>query len=124
MHTWRQLIALSGDYLASRKVDEAMVVAELLAARLLNCSRGFLAPHLDKEASEVLVNAMRRGLARLVKGEPIQYILGEWDFRSLTLKCDKRALFFAAVSRRCRNGKRMHNPLLVKRNERRHFSRN
>jgi release factor glutamine methyltransferase len=92
MHTWRQLIALSGDYLASRKVDEAMVVAELLAARLLNCSRGFLAPHLDKEASEVLVNAMRRGLARLVKGEPIQYILGEWDFRSLTLKCDKRAL--------------------------------
>jgi len=27
-----------------------------------------------------------------VKGEPIQYVLGEWDFRTLTLKCDRRAL--------------------------------
>ena len=31
-------------------------------------------------------------MARLAKGEPLQYVLGEWDFRSLTLKCDKRAL--------------------------------
>ena len=31
-------------------------------------------------------------MARLVKGEPIQYVLGEWDFRTLTLKCDRRAL--------------------------------
>lgn len=92
MHTWRQLLALSGGYLDSRGVDESMVAAELLAARLLKCSRGFLAPHLDKPVPEPLVEAMRRGLSRLVSGEPIQYILGEWDFRSLTLKCDKRAL--------------------------------
>ena len=31
-------------------------------------------------------------MARLVKGEPLQYVLGEWDFRTLTLTCDKRAL--------------------------------
>lgn len=35
---------------------------------------------------------MRRGMARLAKGEPLQYVLGEWDFRTLTLKCDRRAL--------------------------------
>lgn len=35
---------------------------------------------------------MRRGMARLTKGEPLQYVLGEWDFRKLTLKCDRRAL--------------------------------
>lgn len=35
---------------------------------------------------------MRRGMARLVAGEPVQYVLGEWDFRSLTLCCDRRAL--------------------------------
>jgi release factor glutamine methyltransferase len=35
---------------------------------------------------------MRRAMRRLVAGEPLQYVLGEWDFRSLTLKCDSRAL--------------------------------
>jgi release factor glutamine methyltransferase len=35
---------------------------------------------------------MRRALRRLVAGEPLQYVLGEWDFRRLTLACDRRAL--------------------------------
>ena len=47
---------------------------------------------LDKEPTSRQLEAMRRGMARLVKNEPIQYILGEWDFRHLTLKCDSRAL--------------------------------
>jgi release factor glutamine methyltransferase len=38
------------------------------------------------------LEAMRRALTRLVKGEPVQYVLGEWDFRTLTLTCDARAL--------------------------------
>lgn len=64
----------------------------MLAARLLRIGRGFLAAELDKEVPVPLVEALRRGMARLVKGEPLQYVLGEWDFRSLTLKCDRRAL--------------------------------
>ena len=31
-------------------------------------------------------------MLRLAKGEPVQYVLGEWDFRTLTLNCDRRAL--------------------------------
>lgn len=31
-------------------------------------------------------------MTRLAKGEPVQYVLGEWDFRTLTLACDRRAL--------------------------------
>lgn len=61
-------------------------------ARLLKTGRGFLASALGREVSERQLEAMRRGLARLVKGEPIQYVLGEWDFRTLTLTCDRRAL--------------------------------
>lgn len=73
-------------------MPDSETAAELLAARLLKVSRGFLAGHLDKEPGERYVEALRRGMARLAKGEPIQYVLGEWDFRSLTLKCDRRAL--------------------------------
>ncbi len=61
-------------------------------ARLLKTGRGFLFSHLEAEVSERDLAAMRRALARLAKGEPIQYVLGEWDFRSLTLACDRRAL--------------------------------
>lgn len=64
----------------------------MLIARLLGVGRGFLSPSMEKEVSEKHLEAMRRGMARLVKGEPIQYVLGEWDFRTLTLKCDRRAL--------------------------------
>ena len=89
---WRDVIALSADYLQRRNVPDAQIAAELLAARLLKCGRGFLASHMEKEASEPYLEAMRRGMVRLSGGEPIQYVLGEWDFRTLTLKCDKRAL--------------------------------
>jgi release factor glutamine methyltransferase len=89
---WNDIIAKSSAFLDSKGVPDAAVAAELLAARLLNVGRGMLASHLGKEVGERYLDAMRRGLARLAKGEPVQYVLGEWDFRHLTLKCDRRAL--------------------------------
>ena len=89
---WKEIISKSSEYLETKGVPDARVASELLAARLLHCGRGLLAGEFGKEASEKCVEAMRRGMARLVKGEPIQYVLGEWDFRTLTLKCDRRAL--------------------------------
>ena len=90
--TWNEIISKSSDYLGTKGVPDARVASELLAARLLRLGRGMLAGEMEKEVSEKCVEAMRRGMARLVKGEPIQYVLGEWDFRTLTLKCDRRAL--------------------------------
>ena len=90
--TWNEIISKSSEYLEGQGVPEARVASELLAARLLHLGRGMLAGEMGKEAPEKCVEAMRRGMARLVKGEPIQYVLGEWDFRTLTLKCDRRAL--------------------------------
>ena len=92
MKTWDEIIGLTSGYLREHGVPDATVAAELLAARLLGCGRGFLSPYLGKEAGERHLDAMRRGMARLAKGEPVQYVLGEWDFRTLTLKCDRRAL--------------------------------
>lgn len=89
---WREVIAQSAAYLEGKGVPEAQVAAELLAARLLKCPRGFLAGAGEKPAAEPFREAMRRGLRRLAAGEPVQYVLGEWDFRTLTLACDRRAL--------------------------------
>ncbi|MBO5940857.1 MAG: peptide chain release factor N(5)-glutamine methyltransferase, partial [Kiritimatiellae bacterium] len=90
--TWGEVIRLSSEYLNKQNVPDSQVASELLAARLLKCGRGFLVSHLEKFVPEPYLEAMRRGMLRLIKGEPIQYVLGEWDFRTLTLKCDKRAL--------------------------------
>ncbi len=92
MKTWRELLSLGGAYLEGKGVPDAAVAMELLMARLLKCGRGFLAPHFQEVPDERFVAALRRGMARLAAGEPVQYVLGEWDFRTLTLACDRRAL--------------------------------
>ena len=90
--TWAETIAKAESYLSAKGVPEARIAAELLAARLLRVGRGMLAGEAGHEADERLLEAMRRGMKRLSSGEPVQYVLGEWDFRTLTLKCDRRAL--------------------------------
>ena len=89
---WKEVLDKTDTYLRGKGVPDARVASELLAARLLRLGRGMLAGEMEKEVPEKCVEAMRRGMARLVKGEPVQYVLGEWDFRTLTLKCDRRAL--------------------------------
>ena len=89
---WKDVVSRTADYLNRKGVPEARVAGELLAARLLRVGRGFLASAFERDVSERQLEAMRRGMARLVRGEPIQYVLGEWDFRTLTLACDRRAL--------------------------------
>lgn len=89
---WREALAKTTDYLDAKGVPDSVVAAESLAARLLKCGRGLLASSLEKDVSDRHLEALRRGMARLAKGEPLQYVLGEWDFRTLTLGCDRRAL--------------------------------
>ena len=90
--TWTTCLSKASAFLAAKGVPDAAVAAELLMARLLRTGRGFLSAEMGKEVSERHVEAMRRGMVRLARGEPVQYVLGEWDFRSLTLACDSRAL--------------------------------
>lgn len=89
---WREAISKTDAYLAAKGVPDPRTAAELLAARLLRTGRGELASRMSQEPEARHLDAMRRGMARLVKGEPLQYVLGEWDFRHLTLSCDRRAL--------------------------------
>ena len=89
---WREIVERSSAFLDAKKVPEAATAAEFLACRLLQLPRSRLFASFQTEASEKHICAMRRALGRLVAGEPLQYVLGEWDFRSLTLKCDRRAL--------------------------------
>ena len=79
-------------YLTRHRVDAPRVACELLACRLFKCPRLELFLHYASAPPPHIVDAWRRGLKRVADGEPLQYVLGEWDFRRLTLTVDRRAL--------------------------------
>jgi len=91
-HTLGDLIRLGDAFLSRKHIPDARVACELLAARLCACGKGELYRFLDAVPETRIVDALRRGLQRVAEGEPVQYVLGQWDFRSLTLQVDKRAL--------------------------------
>jgi len=74
-------------------IDSARLEAELLLARACDdCARALLYAELDRELTPVQIAAFEANVARREKREPLAYILGEWGFRRLTLKTDRRAL--------------------------------
>ena len=79
--------------LAEAGVDSARLESELLLARACDdCARALLYAELDREMSDEQLDAFEANVARREQREPLAYILGEWGFRRLTLKTDRRAL--------------------------------
>ncbi len=87
-------------YLTARnaflKSEEDAQSASLLARDLLCFATGKPREQvlLDRMlyASEEVCNAMDSYVARILQGEPLAYILGEWEFYGLELQVDSRVL--------------------------------
>ena len=92
MKTLGEILKLSAAFLEGKGVTEARLSAEWLAARLLKCKRLELPLRYSEVLAEPLVEAMRRGVKRVAAGEPVQYVIGCWEFRGLSFLTDKRAL--------------------------------
>jgi len=79
--------------LAEAGVDSARLEAELLLAKACDdCARALLYAELDRELNDEQTAAFDANVSRREQREPLAYILGEWGFRRLTLKTDRRAL--------------------------------
>jgi len=90
--TVAEVLNAGTDYLANSDVEQPRLACELLASRLFNCKRLDLHLQFKTVLSDKHLHAMRRGVKRLAQLEPIQYIIGQWDFMGHTFKMDKRAL--------------------------------
>ena len=80
------------DYLAAKGVDSPRVDAELILARALGLQRIELYTQHDRPLTEAERAHARELVQRRGRREPLAYVLGDWDFRRLTLKTDARAL--------------------------------
>jgi release factor glutamine methyltransferase len=85
--TWRQLwdqtAAVVGERAAARWLCEVASGA-VDGAEFLDC--------LAEPATVRMVAHLDAMLSRLQAGEPLQYVLGEWSFRRITLAVDRRVL--------------------------------
>ena len=92
VHTLDWSLEKTTGYFRGHGVDSPRATAEWLAARLLRCARGDLAAMRERPMPARILEAMGRGARRIAAGEPLQYVIGQWDFRDFTLKTDRRAL--------------------------------
>ena len=80
------------EHLALKGSDTPRLDAELLLAHALGVARIDLYLQLDRPLDAAELDAARALVARRAAREPLQYVLGEWCFRRLTLTVDRRAL--------------------------------
>jgi release factor glutamine methyltransferase len=90
--TLGEVLAGTTDFLAKRGVESARLDAERLLARALGLSRIELYTQYDRPLTEAERDAARALVQRRGAREPLAYVLGDWDFRRLTLRTDARGL--------------------------------
>lgn len=90
--TLAEVLRGAADYLAARGVESPRVDAELILARALGLARIELYTQHDRPLTEAERAAARELVQRRGRREPLAYVLGDWDFRRLTLAIDPRVL--------------------------------
>ena len=85
--TWRELLAETTDVVNDR--TRARWLCEVASASVDGDE--FLR-RLDEAATIRMVSHLDSMVARYRTGEPLQYVLGEWSFRHITLSVDRRVL--------------------------------
>jgi release factor glutamine methyltransferase len=78
--------------LADARVPSPRADAEFLVGHVIGLSRTELALHGERLLSDEEYATLRALVARRAAREPLQYVLGEWGFRGLSLAVDRRAL--------------------------------
>ncbi len=86
------ILRLATEHLASKGSETPRLDAERLLAKATGLERIELYMALDRPLTPVELAAARELVGRRARREPLQYVLGEWGFRRLTLTVDRRAL--------------------------------
>ncbi|CAN5543035.1 peptide chain release factor N(5)-glutamine methyltransferase [soil metagenome] len=89
---WRALMAEAADALVAAGLLSADVDARRIVEEASGHEGAALHAHLDDPATVNGVAALDRMVERRRNGEPLQYVLGRWGFRTLDLMVDARVL--------------------------------
>ncbi len=87
-----EVLRRSTEHLAQHGSETPRLDAERLLSQALELSRIELYMGLDRPLTSAELASARELVARRARREPLQYVLGEWEFRRLTVAVDRRAL--------------------------------
>ncbi|MFL5926395.1 MAG: peptide chain release factor N(5)-glutamine methyltransferase [Gaiellaceae bacterium] len=90
--TVAEVLRAATAYLGECGIDTPRLDAELLLSRAFGLARIELYTQHDRPLTDTERAAARAYVKRRGRREPLAYVLGDWDFRRLTLKTDARAL--------------------------------
>lgn len=90
--TWAELLAEATEQLAIAGVDSAAMDARRIVAEASGIEVSAMPMGLDALATQRAVAHLDDMIRRRSAGEPLQYVLGSWGFRSLDLMIDRRVL--------------------------------
>ena len=78
--------------LATEEARDAGVLARMLICHVSGKSQAEFLAEREMYASEKIVEGVEAGLKRLLEGEPIAYILGQWEFYGLPMHVSPNVL--------------------------------
>ncbi|HDR15649.1 MAG TPA: peptide chain release factor N(5)-glutamine methyltransferase [Desulfobacteraceae bacterium] len=82
--TITELLKVSSDYLKLKKIDQPRLTAEILLSHSLSVERLDLYLNGEKPLTENEISRFRNFIRRRVAREPVQYITGSQEFRSMS----------------------------------------
>ncbi len=92
MLTVLEIIKRTTEFLASRGIASPRLNAELLLGHVIDRRRMQLYLEFERPLTAAELDRLRPLVRRRGQQEPLQYVLGETEFRGLRLKVDRRAL--------------------------------
>ncbi|HLM64235.1 MAG TPA: peptide chain release factor N(5)-glutamine methyltransferase [Acidimicrobiales bacterium] len=89
---WRALVRLATERLAAAGIANAASEARWIAERAGGFDAAELIVGLDEPVTVRCATFFHQMLDRRAAGEPLQYVLGRWPFRTVELMVDRRVL--------------------------------
>jgi release factor glutamine methyltransferase len=87
-----ELARQAGEFLGEKGIENGRLEAELLLSGLLGLRRLDLYLQYDRPLDAAEIERYRDAIRRRLRREPLQYILGEIEFRRVRLRVDRRVL--------------------------------